>query len=86
MGLSIKNVEAYQLASELSQITGMSLTSVVIDALQRRLATLKQYQEKEHRVQEIMAIGKRCAAHLHSSPKSTTHGGDLYGEQGLPIE
>ena len=48
-------------------------------------AILKQHQEKERCVKAMMAIGKRCAAHLHSTPKSTAHGGDLYDEQGLSI-
>ena len=78
MGLNIKNAEAHKLAAELSQLTGMSMTAVVINALRKQLELLKRNQEKDTRVEELMAIGRRCAAHIDPSAKSIAHGDELY--------
>lgn len=82
MGIDIENAEAYTLASELTNLTGKSMTAVVIDALQAQLERLKQRQEQEEKVQELMAIGKRCAAHMQQPALSTAHGNLLYDELG----
>jgi len=42
MALSIKNPVAEELARELVRATGKSITDVVIDALQSRLATMRR--------------------------------------------
>lgn len=84
MGLNIKNDQAHSLAKELAQLTGSSLTSVVIDALQIRLEQLKQEKAKYKRADELMAIGARCAAHIHHPMASTKHGELLYDELGMP--
>ena len=54
MSLNIKNREAYDLASELAQLTGQSMTAVVIDALRRQRKQIQQQQQKEKHVQELM--------------------------------
>lgn len=84
MGLNIKNERAHSLAKELAQLTGSSLTSVVIDALQTRLEQLKHEQAKRKRTEELMAIGARCAAHIHHPMASADHGRLLYDETGMP--
>jgi antitoxin VapB len=73
MSLNIKNAEAYALASELARLTGNSMTTVVLEALQ-----------KETRVQELMAIGQRCAAHIVQPVNAVDHGDLLYDAHGLP--
>ena len=83
MSLNIKSREAYNLASELAQLTGQSMTAVVLDALRRQRKQL-QHQQKGARVQELMAIAKRCAAHIQQPVTALEHGDMLYDESGLP--
>jgi len=85
MSLNIKNAEAYALASELSSLEGKSMTAVVTDALRTQLEQLKRRQKKKKKVQELMAIGRRCAIHMQHSALSTSHGDVLYDELGLPV-
>jgi hypothetical protein len=53
--LNIKNQEAYQLAAELAQLTGKSLTRVVLDALRQERERLKPPQFDETRIRESLA-------------------------------
>ena len=80
MSLNIKNREAYNLASELAQLTGQSMTAVVLDALRRQRKQLQQ-QQKGTQVQELMAIAKRCAAHIRQPVTALEHGDMLYDER-----
>ena len=82
MSLNIKNREAYDLASELAQLTGQSMTAVVIDALRRQRKQIQQQQQKEKHVQELMAIAKRCAAHIRQPVTALEHGDMLYERRG----
>jgi len=85
MGLNIKNKEAHELATELAKLTGNSMTAVVIDALRIQLKQLQRSQEKEIRQQELMTIGKRCAAHIHHPATALQHSEMLYDEAGMPV-
>ena len=63
MPLSIKDPEADQLARNLAQRTGETITQAVITALRERLAREQRKDETiENLVEEIMDIGKHCAA------------------------
>ncbi len=63
MPLSIKDPEADQLARNLAQRTGETITQAVITALRQRLAREQRKDEAvENLVEEIMEIGKHCAA------------------------
>ena len=84
MGLNIKNKEAHELAAELARLTGRSMTAVVIEALQTQLNELQRNQDKETRLEELMAIGKRCAAHIHQPVTALQHGEILYDDTGMP--
>ena len=84
MSLNIKNKEAYNLASELAQLTGQTMTAVVIDALRQHRRQIERQQQKEKRVQDLMAIGQRCAAHIKQPVTAQQHGDMLYDEHGLP--
>jgi antitoxin VapB len=84
MSLNIKNKEAHHLASELAQLTGLSMTAVVIDALRQYQDRITRLQQKEKRTQELMAIGQRCAMHIKQPVTAQGHGDLLYGEDGLP--
>ncbi len=84
MSLNIKNREVYRLASELSRLTGRSMTAIVLDALRKEHAQIERQEQKEARVEELMAIGKRCAAHISQPVSAMEHGDMLYDENGLP--
>ena len=63
MPLSIKDPEADQLARSLAQRTGETITQAVITALRERLTREQRKDETiENLVEEIMDIGKHCAA------------------------
>ncbi len=54
--LNLKNPEAHKLASQLAQLTGESLTTTVIQAVEMRLAA-EQCEDRTHNV-EAGSIGR----------------------------
>ena len=84
MPLSIKDPEADQMARNLAERTGETITQAVITALRERLAREQRKDETvENLVEEIMAIGKHCAA----LPQLDARSADEiigYDERGLP--
>jgi len=60
--LNIKHPEADRLARELAQKNGESTTEAVIKALRERLAREEGHSFLPGLKQEILAIGRRCAA------------------------
>ena len=80
--LNIKNEDAYRLASRLSELTGESLTSVVVKALRAELGRLERERDVEAEVDRIMAIAKEIRAHMHEPVSSNTSW--MYDEDGLP--
>ena len=84
MSLNIKNAEAYDLANELARLTGRSMTMVVLEALRQQRDEVLRQQQKAARVQELMAIAQRCAAHITQPVQAVAHGEMLYDERGLP--
>jgi len=62
MSLNIKHPQADQLARELAEKTGETITEVVIKALRERLAREEGRTSAPTLVEEILAIGRRCAA------------------------
>lgn len=85
MSLNIKNKEVYVLASELAQLTGRSMTSVVLDALRQQREQIERQRQKQARAQELMAIAQRCAAHIQQPAAALDHGAMLYDERGMPL-
>ena len=63
MPLSIKDPEADKLARDLAHRTGESLTQAVITALRERMVREQRKDEAiESLVEEVMDIGRHCAA------------------------
>ncbi|MGO9265635.1 MAG: type II toxin-antitoxin system VapB family antitoxin [Candidatus Binataceae bacterium] len=62
MALNIKHPEADRLARELAEKTGETITEVVIEALRERLAREEGRLAPQTLAEEILAIGRRCAA------------------------
>ena len=84
MGLNIKNDETCRLADELARLTGETKTGAITVAVRERLARERRRHDADARIEELLAIGRRCAASLGSGPSAVEHGDLLYDDQGLP--
>ena len=84
MSLNIKNPEAHELAAALARLTGESMTKAVTEALRERLERERRRRGARDLSAELLAIGRRCAAHMRPPVHSSDHGDLLYDEQGLP--
>ncbi len=82
MTLNIKDPETHELAKKLAAQTGETMTRAVTEALRERLARLTRAQKPEATADDLLAIGRRCAATLKG--KAIDHGTMLYDERGLP--
>jgi antitoxin VapB len=83
VSLNLKNPRARQLAGELSKLTGESLTTVVIRALEDRLAAERARHGAIRKSDQILAFAQRFAARLPAGISSEGHA-ELFGEDGLP--
>ena len=81
MSLNIKNDETCQLARELAELTGETITGAITVALRQRLEREREIAE---RLKRMRAISKRIAKHLRPGPSAVEHGDWLYDENGLP--
>jgi len=81
MTLSVKNRRAYELASELSKITGASLTSAVIDALESRLAEVRGKRANKVTAEKILSFGRHFSTGMAAGSKSSDHD-FLYNKNG----
>lgn len=84
MTLSIRNEETCRLARELARLTGETLTGAITVALRERLAREERRRALDSRVEELLAIGRRCAESLQPGPSAIEHGDLLYDDNGLP--
>lgn len=83
MSLNVKTQEAHELARALAGETGETMTDAVTEALRERLARVREQQRARRvTVDDLLAIGKRCAATLGAPP--VDHGDLLYDERGAP--
>ncbi len=78
--MNIKNAEAYEIASELAEKTGSSLTQVVLDALRAQ----KRELEKEETFERAMAIIQDMRSRLSPEFLARDFDDELYDEFGLP--
>ena len=85
MHLNIKNHEAHELAKELAELTGESMTEAVLVALKERLARERNTPERiEERTKAILAIGAEIASRLPPDFLTMDVNDYLYDERGLP--
>jgi antitoxin VapB len=80
--LNIKDPEAHKLARKIAEQTGETMTRAVTEALRERLIRLSKARKPATTAQELLAIGRRCAATLKQKP--IDHAALLYDDQGLP--
>ncbi len=83
MGFNIKNQEAHQLAKELADLTGESMTSAVTEAIRERLERVRRAKSGSL-ADRLLAIGKTTATCLREPFRSADHADLLYDERGLP--
>jgi len=83
MSLNIKSPEAHELAREVADITGETLTTAVKEALRERLERLRG-EGAPHMADRLVAIGHDCASRLAEPYRSAEHGELLYADDGLP--
>jgi len=62
MAVSIKNAETERLARELAKKTGVSITEAITSALRQQLAREEGKRTAPRIRDELLAIGRRCAA------------------------
>jgi antitoxin VapB len=84
MGLNIKNDEAHEMAAELARLRGTTLSRAVTDAIRNELERERRRQAKAGLSEELLEIGRRCAAHIRGPVSSSDHAAMLYDDQGLP--
>jgi antitoxin VapB len=84
LSLNIKNTEAHALATELARLTGESMAKAVSEAIRERLERERRRHGAQDLSAELLAIGRRCAAHMRRPAHSSDHGDLLYDERGLP--
>ena len=80
--LNIKSEDAYRLATELSALTGESLTTAVTAALRERLERELRGRDRLVRRERVSALASELRAALRG-PVRSTHAW-LYDEHGLP--
>ena len=84
MSLNIKNDDTCRLAGELARLTGETMTGAITVALRERLEREKRRRDVDAGIEELIAIGRRCAKLLGPGPSAVEHGDMLYDERGLP--
>jgi antitoxin VapB len=82
MSLNIKDAETHKLAQQLARETGQSMTKAVTEALRDQLDRVRRRRKSANRVEEALAIGRRCAKLLKGPP--IDHDKLLYDDKGLP--
>jgi antitoxin VapB len=80
--LNIKDPEAYQLASEIAQLTGKTLTRVVVDALRHEKERLKPVPQQID-MAKVQQIQIRAMPEADPRPAEEIID-DMYDENGLP--
>jgi antitoxin VapB len=83
MSLNIKHPEVDRLARELAKQTGETITDAVVNAIRERLGRLQAREFLPNLKDELLKIGRRCAA----LPDRDTRSPDEilgYDKHGLP--
>ena len=83
LALNIRNQQAEELAVTVARLTGETKTQAVTQALQERLDRIRAASKGKSFVDEILEIGRRCAA-LPVLDDRTPDEIIGYDEDGLP--
>ncbi len=87
MQLNIKSDEAYELASQLAELTGQTITSAVTVALRKQLEAERRRRDKEAWIADIRSIAAEIRLELTKNGQPLDLSTDfLYDEAtGLPV-
>jgi antitoxin VapB len=82
VSLNIKNERTHRRVKELARLAGETMSEAVDRAVAERLERLRRTQGRQAIVEELLEIGRECAA----LPVLDDRGPDdmLYDERGLP--
>ncbi len=80
--LNIKSEDGYRLATELSDLTGESLTAAVTEALRERLDREQRLRDRAARLARLAALAAEIRASLRLTP-GASHA-YLYDDSGRP--
>jgi antitoxin VapB len=61
MPISLRNRRAEELAREVAERLGTSMTGAIVEALEEKLVRLEQGPVADSRLQEILRISMRCS-------------------------
>ena len=84
MALNIKNERVHAIATQLAELTGETLTGVILVALEARLQNELKRRGKP-KAEQILEFASRFAIGVDPNLKSADHAIFLYGEDGLPL-
>lgn len=84
MSLNIKNPEAHKLATELAQLSGVSLTEAVTEALREKLARVKKREPDPKLLEDLQRIAHDIASRMSPEVKELDIDELLYDELGMP--
>lgn len=62
MALSIRNPRAEELARKIADMSGESITQVILHALENHIEKLRGQRRYPNKVEEIMSISSRCSS------------------------
>ena len=81
MGLNIKSEEVHELARQVADLTGASMTTAVETALRGKRSSIERENERE----AVFARVKRILKESGPTPRGVTSDhSDLYDDAGLP--
>jgi antitoxin VapB len=83
MSLNVKNPEAHELARELAELTGESMSAAVTVAVRERRDRVLAHRSGGL-TERMLEIGRDCAGRLPAHVRAIDHGELLYDESGLP--
>ncbi|MCY3934238.1 MAG: type II toxin-antitoxin system VapB family antitoxin [Acidobacteria bacterium] len=84
MALNGKNEETGRPESERAGPTDEMMAGAITPTPRERLAREECRHDLDAAVEELLAIGRRCAKSLQPDPAAVEHGDLLYDEDGLP--
>lgn len=79
----MKSDETHRLVEELARLTGESMTAAVTAAVRERLERVKRERGKSL-AEQLVAIGRDCAARLKEPFRSGDQAEMLYDARGIP--
>lgn len=82
--MNIKNPEAHTLAQELADLTGESMSTAVTIAVRERRDRVRADRSDASLAEQMLEIGRDCAARLPESVREGDYDATLYDRYGLP--